>query len=482
MRIRTAHFPSALGIRGAAFLQFGSRYLTIAVQLVITAVLSRLISPDEYGTVAIVTVFTTLFNMFSDMGISTAIVQFRTLDERDYGALFGFSLLLGASLAGLFCVAAIPISWVYGRPELVRLCYVASISLFFSTINMVPSGLMLKERRFVEIGMRLVVTTLLSGIVAIEMALHGAGSFSLVLQTVTNSFMLFLWNYLARPVRHLSFSFGEQLRTIFSYSAFQFGFSTINYFSRNLDNLLIGKILGAGSLGYYDKAYKLTTYPLTAFSSVISSVVQPFMAEHQDNKSRIFEAWFKVVTLLSIVGAPVGAMLFCAAEEIVLVMFGEQWAESAPLLRALAVCVYFQMLNNPTGSFFQSINHTDLMFKSGLVNTALTVGGLSLGLVSGSLCVTAWMVSAAFCLQIVPTTYMLVCRGFGENPLVLLRLLPDVAIAVVAVGTCFVTSEVMPEAVLSRLAVKICMGAAIFLIGYAITGRLQELRKVALNR
>ena len=159
---------------------------------------------------------------------------------------------------------------------------------------MVPNGLMLREKRFGSIGLRLVVTTIASGIVAIAAAFLGAGAYALVFQAAASSAIVFVWNVVARPIRALNIHFAAPLKRIISYSGYQFGFSVINYFARNLDTLLVGKTLGAAAAGNYDKAYKLTGYPLSAFSSVVASVVQPYMAEHQDSKETVFSYWIRI--------------------------------------------------------------------------------------------------------------------------------------------------------------------------------------------
>lgn len=172
-------------------MQFGSKYVSMGAQLVITAVLARLISPGDFGLMAIVTVFTGLFSLLSDMGVGTAIVQYRDLTERDYGGLFAFSALLAAGLSLAFCAASPFIAAVYGDARLVPLCLASAPALLFSTLNMVPNGLMLKELRFAAIGVRLVAATVVSGGVAIAASALGAGCYALVLQTVLSAAVVF---------------------------------------------------------------------------------------------------------------------------------------------------------------------------------------------------------------------------------------------------------------------------------------------------
>ena len=118
-----------VGIRKALGVQFASKYANVVVQLGLTAILARLLTPEQYGTVAIVTVFTTFFSIFADVGIAPAVIQFSDLTDEDLSGLLTFSGLLGAILTLVFFLVAYPISWAYDNPGLVPLCQVASISV-----------------------------------------------------------------------------------------------------------------------------------------------------------------------------------------------------------------------------------------------------------------------------------------------------------------------------------------------------------------
>lgn len=462
------------GMRSAALIQFGSKYISLGAQLAITAVLARLISPDDFGLMAIVTVFTGLFGLLSDMGVGTAIVQYRDLDERDYGALFAFSAFLAIVLTVAFCAASPLISFVYGDERLVSLCFASAPALLFSTLNMVPNGLMLKELRFAAIGVRLVVATIVSGAVAIAASALGAGCYALVLQTVSSSAIVFVWNFAARPVRQINIHFMRVLRTIFSYSVYQFGFGLVNYFSRNLDNMLIGGVLGTSALGFYDKAYKLTTYPMTAFSSVIGSVIQPFMAEHQDDVDRIYECWMRVEKLLSLVGVAVAVVFSCASAEIIEVFYGSGWEPAAPVFSILALSVYFQMMGNPSGAFFQSLGRTDYMFRVGLVNTAITIMGLLAGLIGGSIVTVAYGIAAAYCLHMLFLAHALLRRGFHRPYSCLRVFLPELIVGFFAIAIVSVIGVLLPvEGAFASLIVKLFASLTVLVTGYAITGQLR---------
>lgn len=466
------------GIKGAAILQFISKYANIAVQLFITAILARLLSPNDFGLLSIVTVFTAFFQLFSDMGIGTAVIQYRDLKEKDYGKLFVFSAFLAIILVILFCIAATPISWFYGDQRLAPLCYATAPAIIFNTLNMVPNGLILKDKRFGAIALRLVVSTLVSGIVAILLAVAGAGCYALAAQTVLTALIVLIWNLVTRPIRHLNVHFITPLKHVFSYSAYQFGFSFINYFSRNLDNLVIGRVLGTTYLGYYDKAYKLTTYPMNSVSSVVASVIQPYMAENQDNPKRIFDCWYKVTKFLSLIGVFIAAVFFATAPEIITFFYGPQWEPAVPLFQALSISIYFQMIGNPSGAFFQSLGRTDLMFRQGLICTLLTVVGLVVGSVIGSLHAVAICISVAFCLHIIPITYYLLVKGMHTSLDIVFTFCPEIIIGIFsAVFTVLLFKLFVLPSILS-LIIKICVICLIFLLGYIVTGNVKYLKMI----
>lgn len=466
------------GIRSAAFLQFISKYINIAIQLIVTALLARLISPEDFGFLSIVTAFTAFFQLFSDMGIGVAVVQYQDLTERDYGKLFVFSSFLAFFLAILFCILATPISLFFGERQLALLCWATAPSIIFNTLNMVPNGLMLKDRQFGAIAFRLVVSTLVSGTIAVLLAAVGAGCYAVAAQNVFTALIILIWNLSARPIHHLSIHFAEPLKHVFSYSAYQFGFSLINYFSRNLDNLVIGRVLGTVPLGYYDKAYKLTTYPMSSLSSVVASVIQPYMAENQDNPDRIFHCWYKVTKLLSLLGAFITAVFVAAAPEIIMIFYGRQWAPAIPLFQALSISVYFQMLGNPSGAFFQSLGRTDLMFKQGLINTIFTVTGLAIGTVIGTLQAVAICISVAFCLEIFPIVYYLLVRGMHVSLKITLKFLPEICTIFIACLVNYLLVRYMSFPVFFVILLKISIISAIFLICYILTGNIKYLNLI----
>ena len=436
-----------LSIRQAAAVQFASKYSNIAVQLVISMVLARLVTPAEFGIVALVTVFTSFFALLSDMGISAGIVQHKELDDADLSGLFLFSVGLAVALAALFALLSIPAGVVYdgleagrGQGDLLRsLFLVSSAGMFFSALNTVPDGILRRQKRFLAIGIRLVVVNLVTGCVAIAMAFAGAGCYALVAQFVLSSVLVFLCNFVLSGLRVRRVSVMRPLKAVWGFSSFQFAHGFVTYFCRNLDNLLVGTFFGSAALGFYNKAYRLSTYPVAGFTSVVASVLHPYLSDRQDRPDEIYDRFVRLTQGVFVVGIAVSACLVAAPDETVEVLFGEQWGASAPLLCALAVSVMFQMCTSLTGAIFQSLGATRDMFMSTVVNTAITVVAICLGVASGDLLVLAVLVSASFCVNPIATYYYLVPRAFGRPLGAFARTIaPQLVVAVAMMVVAFV--------------------------------------------
>ncbi|MGI6229931.1 MAG: lipopolysaccharide biosynthesis protein [Tractidigestivibacter sp.] len=419
-------------------MQLVSKYSNVVVQLIVTMVLARLLTPEEYGTVAVVTVFTSFFSILADVGVSTAIIQYKDLEYEDFNALFFFCMILGLGLAAFFCLLSLPISMIYNEGELIPLCCLASLSVLFASMNMVPNGVLMCERRFSAISVRLVVASLVSGVVAIALAAAGAGCYSLVWQSVTSSAVILAWNCAATHVNLGNRHFVAPLKKIWRFSIYQAGFSTINYFARNLDNLLVGAIMGSAQLGQYDKAYKLMGYPLNYLTGIFSDVLQPYLSEYQDNKKKLYESWLSICKVLALVGMFVTAVFICFPREIILVMYGDQWLPAVPVLAALGLSVGVQMVNTTSGAIFQSAGRTDQLFKSGVICTCVTIVAILIGVSTGSIALLGLCVSLAYFVHLYMTALLLVKGVLGVRVSSFLKsFLPSIAAAIAAIGVTY---------------------------------------------
>ena len=258
-----------------------AKYSGVVISLVVAGVLARLLSPDEFGIVAIATVIIAFFNLFTDMGVSPAIVQHKTLTREELSDIFSFTVWTGIGISVLFFAASWLIADYYNSDILRTLCQLLSVNLFFASATIVPGALFYRNKEFKFIAVRSFVIQISAGAAAVTAALCGAGLYALIINPIVSSILIFAISYQRYPQR-LRLTLGlTVLRKIFSYSAYQFLFNVINYFSRNLDKLLIGKYMGMSDLGYYEKSYRLMMLPLQNITQVITPVMHPIFSDFQ---------------------------------------------------------------------------------------------------------------------------------------------------------------------------------------------------------
>lgn len=355
------------------------KYSNIVVQLIITAVLARLLPPADFGVVAVATVIITFFALFTDMGISTAIVQNKTLTDEDLSNIFSFTLWSGLILAVLFFCSSWSIGHYYQNDTLIIICQLLSINLFTSSITIVPNALFYKHKDFKYIALRGLTIQSTCGILGVAAALLGAGLYALVIPPILSGILMFLISVRRYPQR-LKMTWGlVSIRKIFSYSAYQFMFNIINYFSRNLDKLVIGKKLGMNQLGYYQKSYSLMMLPLQNITAVITPVIHPIFSDFQNDLNKLATGYEKIVRLLAFIGLPLTVGLFFTAKELTLIFFGPQWMPSVPVFKILAISAGVQVILSSSGSIFQASGDTKSLFICGLFSSILNVSGILFG-------------------------------------------------------------------------------------------------------
>lgn len=352
-----------------------AKYSGIFISLGITAILARHISPSAFGTMAVATVIMAFLDIFTDLGIGAAIIQFKDLTKRQINSLFMVGCFVGILLSiGLYSLSY-PLSKYYGDTQLIPVCHWLAITLLFNAFNIVPNGLMLKNKRFKVVSFRTLTFQIISGSIAIWGALHGWGIYALIVSPVTTAIGVFIVNYYNYPQKLiLDIDFGA-VRRVWKYSSFQFLFNITNYFARNIDKLIIGKYFSMRDLGFYDKSYRLMQLPLQNITFVITPVLHPILSTIQDDKTQLAEKNKKLANILCQISFPLGVLLYFCANDIIEIIFGPAWGASIPIFKILAISVPLQVILSTSGSIFLASGKSNHLFYVGIMNTAVTVAG-----------------------------------------------------------------------------------------------------------
>ena len=458
-----------ISIKKAAVINAVAKYSTIVLNLGFSAVLARLLTPEDYGIVAVTAVFTTFFSLFADMGIGAGVIQNKDLTQDDINSIFTFSVKISFILSFSFMIFSVPMSLFYKDKVYISVGILLSFSLFFSAMNMVPNALLLKEKKFIAVGVRTIIVCVLTGLVGILFAFLGFKYYALILQNIFNALFIFIWNYISTKPKVVKKVAKESVNKIRNYSSFLFGFNLINYFARNSDNLLISKTMGTAALGYYDKAYKLMLYPVQNLTHVITPVLHPILSEHQSDKQYIYEKYCEIVKILSLAGVFITPFCFFAADEIIRIMFGEKWIFAIPCFRWMALSIWAQMILSSSGTIFQSVNDTKRLMVTGTINAVMTVLFIVAGLIEGNINAVSRNIAISYNLQFIETFFILVHISLCmKSRAFFYRLLPDFIILLLLFAAGFGINYFIANTGLENIVYRFVIRFFVMLVVYVI--------------
>lgn len=370
--------------KGIIFTSLGT-YSNFLVQLIVNMILSRILTPKDYGVVAIMQVFIIFFNLMIESGMGPAIIQNKTLNDSDYKNIFNFSVIFSIILGICFGFFGNLLAVIYNNDIYLNLTWVQSISIVFNGLNIVPTALLNKRMKFKTVNFTLIVSNFFAAIVGIITALLGSGVYSLLYSAITSAFLNFILN---RHITKITLSpklEKSSIVEIWDFSKNQFGFNFINYFSRNSDNILIGKFMGDVYLANYSKAYQLLMLPNQMFLGVINPVLQPVLSEYQDNIEYIKNFYYKIIQFLGLIGVPLSVFLSTSSRQIIFFVFGHQWGAAVVPFSILSLTVWCQLTVSTTGSIFQARNQANILFFTGSISALILVTSIIIGVFSESI-------------------------------------------------------------------------------------------------
>lgn len=389
VHFRTEHIKADIGrrtARGGALTigyQVGKQALSVAE----TAILSRLILPADSGLINMVVIVTGFISLFNDLGLSAATIQRDTLEQRQVSALFWINLAMGATL-GLITAALAPfLAWFYGEPRLIGVTLAIAMGFVFGGLTVQHRALLKRQMRFdalVKVDMAATITGTAVTIGLAAMLPPAERYWALVAGLLVQGpveigclWMLCRWRPGLPALR------GSGVRQMLVFGGNLTGYRTINYFARNLDNLLIGKFYGPASLGLYAKAYGLLLLPLRRVSDPFTAVAMPALSRLNDDPPRYRAFYMRIAGIICLLTIPLLAFMIGASDWIIGVVLAPEWAGVSLLFALLGISGLAEPISTTTGWLFVSQGRTDEQFRWGFINTALMVTAIVVGLFWG---------------------------------------------------------------------------------------------------
>ena len=378
-----------------------AKYIGIILQIIISAILARLLQPDDFGIVAIATVVIGFISLLTDFGMAPAIVQNDDLDTKDINSLFSFTVYIGFLASFILFISANTISQIYDDERLCPIIRLLSLNVFFATINIVPNSLLLKNKKFKVIAIRTLLIQSIGGALAIGAALFGCGVYSLVINSIFASLGIFVFNY---NQNRISLCFRIEISPImkiFKFSLTQFIAQIVTYINGTIDKLLVGKLLGMSDLGYYEKSYRLMRMPVSNLTYVFTPVMQPLFKAYKNDLVEMEHKYSKLFRTIAIIGFPLSCYLYFSASDLICLFFGERWLPAVRPFQLFSISAGLSMLLSSTGPLYQTTNSLKSQISSTFGETAIGLGCLFLGLKLGGVNNVALCVSIGILLRFI---------------------------------------------------------------------------------
>jgi O-antigen/teichoic acid export membrane protein len=392
----------AQGARAGGFWLAGASLGTQVFQFVVSIVMARLLLPSQFGEMALVYAIAAFAQIFTDLGLGAAVVHAKRVSEELLSSAFWLNAVTGLGLTLLLSALAVPISLVYGNSNLVGLIIVTSLNFTFS-LGVVQLAMLERSFNFRRIAI-IETSSMVIGTAAVPVfALLGLGVYSLVLGPLVTT--LLLSTSLGISVRWWPKRGASRaaLRELWNFSRGLVGFNAVNYWSRNLDNLLLGGTVSSADLGEYNRAYNLMMIPVGQMGGVLMRVVYPALARMRDEPARMGRAWSRAVAAATgSFSLPLTLTMAATAPALVEVLYGPKWTGMVTVLELLSLAAVPQIIGAAAGGPYRAAGRTGLLFKLGMISAALTVLAIVAGLPWGTTGVaTALLIKSWGCLPIV---------------------------------------------------------------------------------
>lgn len=370
----TAHLKTNLkqrSVRGGAvtivaqaskfILKFGS-----------TAILARLLTPEDYGLIGMATVVVGFVEYFKDLGLSTATIQRSEINHQQVSTLFWINLGVSLLVALIVALLAPAIALFYHEPRLQPITLGLAINFVFGGLTVQHQALLRRQMQFTSLAKIEIVSMGVGVISAIVAAYYGLQYWALVLMLMGTAISNAVGVWIACSWRPGLPRRKSGVGSMLAYGGNLTGFSLVNYFSRNLDNVLIGRRWGSQQLGLYAQAYKLLLLPIQQINNPIHNVALPTLSSLQTEPEKYSRYYYKAILLISTLGMPMVAFMFATADKVVLLMLGKQWLEAVPLFQFLMPAAFMGTINVAPGWVYQSLGRTDRQFRIGIVMSIIT--------------------------------------------------------------------------------------------------------------
>jgi PST family polysaccharide transporter len=378
----------ARSIRGGGFTAV-TQAVRMLVTLLSAAILGRLLAPEDFGLVVMVTAVTGMLYLFRDLGLSTATIQDREISYRQLDSMFCLTLIASLFMTGLIIAGAPLLARFYGEPRLIPIALIYAGITLIGGLSIQHESLLRRQLRLEIVSVARLAAFVLGQVIAIVAAAITGSYLSLCAVPFVESIGITASLWVASPWKpKWRFQYSE-IAELMKFGTTLSLSSAINYLARQADNLLIGRFIGSQSLGYYCTAYSLMMLPLQQVAHPLSSVAIPSLSRLQDQPSSYRRAFEAISERLLIFTVPACIVLFQFADTLIIVLLGPKWEPSIEIFRWLAIAGILQPLSNILGWLLITQRRQRDMLKWGVFASTVSILSFAFGLRWGAIGVAA---------------------------------------------------------------------------------------------
>jgi teichuronic acid exporter len=439
-------------------------FLRQGLQFIISIVLARLLTPEEFGTIALLYLFVGLASAFVDSGFSAALIQRQDITHTDESTVFWFNLGMGAAMAAGLWLLAPWIADFFSQPILVPLTYVLAMNLFVSALGAIHGTLLTKRLDFktpMKIG---AIATTVSGVLGIFMAWQGYGVWTLAVQTFASTILTtaLLWTFNTwRPA--ITFSFASA-RRLFAFGGYLLMAGLLDAAYNRIYTLLIGKFYGVRELGFYNRADGTKQLPVGVLTSILSRVAFPVFSSAADDKEKLKRGVRHALRGMMLINVPMMLGVMATAEPLMHTLFGAQWLPAVPILQVLCLGSVLWPLHVINLNVLTAQGHSHLFFRLEVLKKLLGTVLLIIGTAYGVMGIAWSQVVFGVLAFVINAHYTRIHIGYGAWQQIA-DFLPALILSGVMAAMVYGLGASLSLPLVAEFLLQIAVGAAVFLGG-----------------
>ncbi|KIQ69280.1 lipopolysaccharide biosynthesis protein [Wenxinia marina] len=376
--------PTGQSVSRGLFSTGMAQAIRIVLQMVSVIVLSRLLSPDDFGLVAMTTPIIVFMGFFQNLGLTQATVQRERIGHDEVNFLFWINIAASVAVALIVILISPLAAAFYAEPRIGPLIAAMALPVLLTGASAQHLALLNRRMMFDRLAIIETLAGVANLVVAIVWAWLSPTYWALWGASAATAVVMLICSITSNPWRPTRPGFASDGLQMVVFGADLTGFSLSNFFARNFDNVLIGRVWGGVELGYYERAYKLLLFPLQQITNPLSRVMVPTLSRMQAEPARYRVAYLRVIRLVLFLVLPGVAMGIASADILVPFLLGEQWRPSAAMFAALGFAGLVQPLNNPAGWLFISQGRSREFLYLGIATASLAVAAFSIGIFWGA--------------------------------------------------------------------------------------------------